>query len=252
MAGDLTEQFKELWQKYKQYVFVTVGYFIGLILLLLIIDNYIMPSIVHDRDTVRTPKVIGKALYDAKRVIENTSLEAKVTKEIYSEKFNAGVIVSQSPAGGTMVKSGRPIFLTLSKGKETVPVPYLIGATLRNSRFQLAQKGLELGNVTYNYSDYYGKDTVMSQSKSAGTYIPFGSSVDIIISKGSENQFKIPNLIGLSYEELNSVITESGFVLGTVSYQSSETYLPNVVVDQNPKADQTTASGTAINVVITK
>lgn len=246
------EKLKELFFRYKKHIYVVVGFFASLFLLFIIFDNLVMPYLVHNKSIVRVPNVIGKTLADAEREIYNGELQYKVTKEIYNEKYPQGYVIAQLPNGGMTVKSGRPIYLTLSKGKETIPVPYLIGTNIRNAKTQIMQRGLELGNITYDYSDIYGKDTVMIQSKAAGLYVPYGDRIDIVVSKGSINQARIPNLIGLSFDEISSVLSESGFTLGQVTYQRNETYLPNTVIDQSPKADETADAGTQINIVLAK
>lgn len=238
--------------KVKPYMYVVLGYAAALLILVLIIDNFIMPSIVHSNEKVKVPRVIGEKLESAEMKLKQRGLNSKISREIYSEKFAEGSVVSQTPNPNLEVKAGRPIFLVVSKGKETVPVPYLIGSNIRNARISLMQRGLELGDISYQFNEYYPKDTIVSQSRNAGDYVPYGSKINITISKGSETQNRIPMLIGFSYEEINAVVLESGFVVGNITYQSSETYLPNTIIDQNPKADQSAPPGTAINVVISK
>lgn len=234
------------------YAYVVGGFFLGLIFLFLIIDNWIMPAIVSGEASVYVPNLTGKTLADAESVLNSEGLNYKVTKEIYSEKFRQGCVVSQMPGSGVKVKSGRPIYITLSKGKETVAVPYLIGSDQRTARTMLVQRGLELGVVYYDFSDSYSKGLIIMQSVNAGSYVPYGNVINITLSKGPMNQSKIPMLVGLSYDEIQTVITESGFVLGEVTYQKSETYLPNVVIDQYPSADETAVAGTSINITVSK
>ncbi|MCX8055847.1 MAG: PASTA domain-containing protein, partial [Ignavibacteria bacterium] len=61
-----------------------------------------------------------------------------------------------------------------------------------------------------------------------------------------------PSLIGYSFEEVKLIIEEAGFVLGSVQYKVSETYLPNTVIDQFPKPNELASPGTVINVTIAK
>lgn len=218
----------------------------------MLFDNLIMPAVINSGEKVKVPYLIGKKLEKAKFDLEKLGLSWKITKETYSEKFPSGTIISQMPSPNLFVKSSRPILLTISKGQEKVAVPYLIGSSLRSARLALMQRGLELGNVIYDFNDLYPKDTICSQSISAGTMVPFGSKINIIISKGPINQTLIPSLIGYSFEEVKLIIEEAGFVLGSVQYKVSETYLPNTVIDQFPKPNELASPGTVINVTIAK
>ncbi len=211
-----------------------------------------MPAVINSGEKVKVPYLIGKPLEKAKIELDKIGLSWKTTKEAYSEKFPSGTIISQTPAPNIFVKSSRPILLTVSKGQEKVAVPYLIGSSARSARLALMQRGLELGNINYEFNDFYPKDTICNQSISTGTMVPFGSKVNITISKGPINQTLIPSLIGYSFDEVKLIIEESGFILGSVQYKVSETYLPNTVIDQYPKPNEMVSPGAIINVIIAK
>lgn len=240
------------WSKARPYSIVIFGYAAALLIFILIFDNFVMPYAVNSNEKVKVPSIVGKDIEIANSELERANLESRVIKETYSEKYAQGFVLTQTPNPGSMVKTGRPILVTISKGKEKVSVPYLIGTNLRNARVNLMQRGLELGEITYQFNENYSKDTIFSQNKQAGSFVPYGSKVDIVISKGSELQNRIPMLIGYSMEEINAVIAESGFILGAISYRVSETYLPNTVIDQNPKPEMTAPPGTPINIVVSK
>ncbi len=79
--------------------------------------------------------------------------------------------------------------MVVSQGKpiETVLVPNLLGKSLAQVKSSLSSVNLRLGNVTYNFSETYGKDLAMIQSISSGTEVEEKTSVSVVISKGSEN-----------------------------------------------------------------
>lgn len=249
--------FKEIntasfWKKVEPYAIVIFGYAAALLIFILIFDNLVMPYAVHSNETVKVPSIVGKDFEVAKRELSRADLGSRVIRESYSEKYPQGFVLTQTPSPGAMVKSGRPILITVSKGKEKVAVPYLIGSNIRNARVSLLQRGLELGDIFYKFNENYPKDTIFAQSKQAGILVPYGSKIDITVSKGSELQNRVPMLIGYSLEEVEEALAESGFILGGVSYRVSETYLPNTVIDQTPKPDMTAPPGTAISIIVSK
>lgn len=102
-----------------------------------------------------------------------------------SDKYDEGVIVSQNPSAGSNQKSGSSVSLVVSKGKkEKSKVPTLTGLTADQAVQALNDAGLDVGDISYEESNVYGKDYVMWQQYSAGTELKKGTSVSIKISKG--------------------------------------------------------------------
>ncbi len=238
--------------KYMPYAAVVIAYAAVLFLIYLLIDRVVFPGITSSDGIAIVPEIQGKDFGTAKSRLAEQGLGIEIVKEVYSEKYKSGTVVNQTPAANAQVKSGRAIFVTVSKGKETVVVPYITGLTMRTARVALLKSGLELGNVSYEFSEKFGKDTVMLQGKPAGARVPYGEAVGIVMSKGAENQIKIPNVTGLGLAEAKAAIEESGFVLGEIKYLSDETYLPGLVMEQLPAAGEVAATGTTINITITK
>ncbi|MPN48829.1 hypothetical protein SDC9_196441 [bioreactor metagenome] len=112
--------------------------------------------------------------------------------------------------------------------------------------------GLELGNISYDFSDNVGKDTIISQSIAPNAKVPYGQLVNIVISKGSEAQIKVPSLIGLSLSEATNILSELGLIVGNIGYKPDATYLPDVITDQSPQPGLIAAPGDAVNITITK
>ena len=241
-----------LLSKLRPYIIITSAYIAILLILLIIFDNFIMPAVISSGERVRVPYLIGKNINKAQQELERLNLKWRIVKETYSDKYPSGTVISQMPSANLSVKTSRPILLTLSKGQEKISVPYLLGSDIRSARLALAQRGLELGDIAYEFSDAYPKDIISKQSVSAGMLIPYGSKVDVFISKGPESQNVVPMLIGYSFEEVKSVIEQSGFVLGLVQYRVSETYLPNTLIDQSPKAGEMAQPGTEISITVSK
>ena len=102
-----------------------------------------------------------------------------------SDKYDEGVIVSQNPSAGSNQKSGSSVSLVVSKGKkEKSKVPTLTGLTADQAVQALNDAGLDVGDISYEESNVYGKDYVMWQQYSAGTELKKGTTVSIKISKG--------------------------------------------------------------------
>lgn len=233
--------------------FIVLAVFSLLILVLVYTsDLWILPSLVHNKPVVKVPDLTGKTIQEAEKLLDEAGLNYEVTSEQYSKDYKPGVVISQTPKANLMVKQTRTVFLILSKGEETSVVPLLIGQPFRNARNLLMNKGLKLGNIRYDPSDTYGSDTVISQSVNANTNVPFGSSIDLVVSKGAENQVKVPSLIGLSFDEAKQSLSESGLTIGTINYIENETFMPNTVINQNPSSGSLIKSNSPVSLTLSK
>jgi len=76
-------------------------------------------------EKITVPKVIGKPLKDAKKILKKKKLKCKTKKE-YSNYTAPGNVMKQDVKAGKKVKKGKVIILTVSKGKKPTPTatPY--------------------------------------------------------------------------------------------------------------------------------
>jgi serine/threonine-protein kinase len=235
-----------------QYAAVIGGFIIFLFLLYKALDSWIIPSYVHDRESVIIPEVIGKDFDQAKETILRHNLKATEFKREYNTKYEKGIVVKQTPAAGKSVKRGRLILLTISRGKETVPMPELKGKTLRQARVTLMKKGLNMGNIQYEHSEEFFADTVVAQTPRPGRKVPYGEVIDLVVSKGSEKQVKVPFVIGLTLDEAIEKLRENNLRQGNITYFEDKTFLPGTVTEQFPEANQTVQYNSEVNMTVTK
>jgi serine/threonine-protein kinase len=126
----------------------------------------------------------------ARRVIQESGLAVGAVDEQYSDDVPRGNVIEQDPPGNSRVAPGTQVALVISKGPEDVPVPDLVyDKTEREARNALERIGLTVGDVTRDYSDMVPAGNVLSQDPPAGTVVPVGSSVSLVVSRGPEPAF---------------------------------------------------------------
>ena len=121
----------------------------------------------------------------------------------YSSSVGSGAIISQSPSSGA-VNPGTSISVVVSKGAG-VTIKNFVGST------SLSQEGLNV-SLAYEFSDSVAKDVVISQSRAAGSVVDSGTSISLVVSKGSEPTFVIPDLAGLVAGQSSSVDTSKSII----------------------------------------
>ena len=217
----------------KQHLIVTGLFLAGIAALAVLADKLVMPMIIHSSGTVVVPNIIGMSLEESKSLISQRGLQTAGVREVFSDAIERGKIVNQLPYPGAEVKEGRRIYLSVSKGREILKMPPLLGKTLRDARISLMRLGLQLGDITYDFSEYVEKDKIMSQTLPADYSVHFGQAVNIVVSKGSQHQLVMPNVEGLTLDEAKQLLDDAG-IRYEVHYVEDETYLANTVISQIP------------------
>jgi serine/threonine-protein kinase len=104
------------------------------------------------RAPVPVPGVVGRPRADAAAAVQRAGLAPAVT-EAPSDDVEAGLVVSQDPAGGTAARGSR-VALVVSTGPEIVRVPGVFGRSITDAKrilteagFQVKVRSLQIGNV---------------------------------------------------------------------------------------------------------
>ena len=216
-----------------------------------IIDQLLLPWYVSMTDTVSVPNIVGKNVDEARRILSEQGLEVMEPRDQYSSTVPKGTVMSQLPYANATVKEGRRIYLTVSKGIETIRVPSLYGLTVRDARLSLMRLGLRLGTITYESSDAVAADRIAGQGVPPGAEIPSDGVIAIVVSRGTSG-IRVPSLVGLSLDEARGVLVDAGLIPGPVTEMPSGAFDAGVVISHTPMADSTVAQGSEVRLVIAK
>ncbi|TLZ14956.1 MAG: PASTA domain-containing protein, partial [Gammaproteobacteria bacterium] len=134
----------------------------------------------------------------------------------------------------------------------TVLVPNVVGQMQAAATSAIISAGLTLGTVTMQSSTTVAPGNVISQSPAAGTSVASGLAVNLVVSSGAPPPapVPVPNVVGQTQAAATSAITGAGLTVGTVTMQSSTTVPSGNVIGQNPAAGAQSASGSAVDLVV--
>ncbi|MBS1538963.1 MAG: PASTA domain-containing protein [Bacteroidetes bacterium] len=237
---------------WKRYTIVLSLFFISVVLLLVLADKVIVPMIVHSNSTVKVPNVVGISVAEARSILQQHHLSVQGIREVSTDKAPNGIVINQLPYSDAEVKEERRIYLTVSKGKETIRAPQLSGKTLRDVRISLMRLGLQLGTVNYDFSETVAPDLVVAQSVPAGSETQYNEIISVIISRGSESQITVPTLVYGTLDEAREKLLEAGLTLGKVTYVSDATYIGETIISQEPEPAVIVSKNTSVNVSVAK
>lgn len=103
----------------------------------------------HHGEKIEVPNVTQKTYTEALKMLNQRDLIAVVSDSVFDKNYAPGTILSQLPAAGNEVKSGRQIYLTVNmKGLPPVKMPDLVrNATERIAEMRLKQLGFKLSKT---------------------------------------------------------------------------------------------------------
>lgn len=213
--------------------------FIGVLLTVIFFSLRIYTR--HDQE-ITVPELIGLDVEDAIKTLEKLNLEYELDS-VYQVDAQPGLVIDQDPAFGKSVKEERRLYLTIiTRSAPDIGFPELLEKTFVEARAILNSYGLKLGDTSYRAD--IAKDVVLDarfagQTINSGRNIPKGSVIDLILGDGrGSNEVEVPNLLGLTLDEVRFSLRGSSLILGTIHYSGliSDTARA-VVVQQRPGTD---------------
>lgn len=184
------------------------------------------------------PDIVGKNIAE---VMANNELELDfvVLDSIFREGTEGGTILTQDPLGGTMVKNGRKVYVSITAyNVDDAVLPELAGLSVRQAVSELYAIGLTVGKLTFVEDPY--KNSVVDQScngKSlyAGQQVPRGSVVDLVVGSGDgTGSNSVPFVIGKTADKARRDILAVSLNVGEEHFRGVKNKRTAVVYRQEP------------------
>ena len=138
--------------------------------------------------TVTVPNLKNMTPSQAEKALSEKGLKAQAGDSVYSDEVENGKVCGQSVAAGSSAKAGDTIIYQISLGSEQLNVPEgYEGATLADLEAAINDAKLNVGNVSYQYSDTVAEGSVISYSPSSGK-VNKDTTISIVVSQGSKPQ----------------------------------------------------------------
>jgi eukaryotic-like serine/threonine-protein kinase len=190
----------------------------------------------------------GLSQEEAVTKLEDAGFRAQVER-VNSDQVEAGLVIRSDPPGGTTATRGSTVVLTVSKGQKLAKVPVLVGTQRSVAVQQIRGRGLTPSVEEEESVKPAGE--VIRQAPSAGSELPRGSSVALVVSKG-ERKATVPNVIGKERAEAVEAVRAVGL---SPTVQEQQTEVPQQVgrvTDQFPPPGSEVEPGSGVTVVVGK
>jgi serine/threonine-protein kinase len=196
--------------------------------------------------TAKIPSTAGLTASAAESKIEEAGFDPRVEKTI-SEKVEQGLVINSLPSGGSTATRGSEVVLRVSTGPRLAAVPVLVGTQRSVAVQRIRGRGLVPSVEERESSSPAGE--VIDQAPNAGSKLPTGSTVSIVVSKGEETS-TAPNVIGKLRSEAVEAVRAAG-LKPVVSEQPTEVSSQvGRVTDQFPPPGSELKPGDTVSLVV--
>lgn len=202
-------------------------------------------------EEIEAPDFTGMTLQQAETFAAENDIKVKLGDEVISDTVDKGLIVSQDPEAGQIIKTGSTVTVNISKGLGDGSVPDLTGKMKDELSDYLEAAGFKLGAVTTEASDK-PEGTVLSQNPKAGEEVEKGTAIDVVVSDGSKSKAEVPYMIGSSLSAAQAALAKVGLECGSVTEVFDNNYSAGEVMWQSYDGGALVPKGTAIKLRVSK
>ncbi len=231
--------------KYRYLIYSAV------LLILVIAVGWSIFSWYMDVPVVEVPDLVGMSEEEVKEKLAEYQLRYVISGDQPHNEIPRGSVVTHFPQPGTSIRASREVRLILSSGPMWAEVPDLYGITLREAEVILSAAGLSLGDIEYEFDEEYEPNTVLRQSPESGEEIIAEKKINIVLSKGSEDDMvRLPSLTGLTESEAEARLAEMGLNIGEIEREESRRFRTGHVIGQNPGSGTPVLEGSLVDLVL--
>lgn len=208
----------------------------------------VMLTVSSGPGSAKVPSTAGLPVAEAEEDLEDAGFKPKV-ETVHSADVEEGLVIKSEPSGGETQTKGTEVLLKVSSGPKLATVPVLVGTQRSVAVQQIRGRGFQPSVEEQQSSSPEGQ--VIRQAPSAGSQLPPGSTVSIVVSKGEEKA-TAPNVIGKLRADAVEAVRAAGL---KPVVQEQETEVPaqvGKVTDQFPPPGSELEPGSTVTLVVGK
>ncbi len=196
--------------------------------------------VIKSPEEVLVPDVTGKDLTVALQEMQVKELYPKIQLRYSETNEGKGLILEQTPSGGSIVKAGRRINLVVSQGAILDRVGDYVGLQVEDLRAQLqtlfsasSTPMIKISEVLMYQADESEPGTILEQNPPANTNIARPITLELVVSSGIDDDIaSVPNLVGLSLNDALLQLNRNKVLFMFTKQEPTEGQEPGVILSQ--------------------
>lgn len=193
---------------------------------------------------VDVPETVGLDYDEAFAKITAADMGTNVEYR-YSNIYAGGIVIDQTPDGGTRGRRKKDVNLVVSMGLEPVTLPNTVGMTKSEALKLLSEYGFPTVYIEYNYIENTELDTVLLQLPSEETAQP-GTDITLTVNSAP---IIMPSLIGKTRQQALDTLEALALHVEVIEGYSNDD-LPDTVVLQNPPLGTSLIRGSSVSITV--
>jgi beta-lactam-binding protein with PASTA domain len=180
----------------------------------------------------------------------------------HSSTLPKGMVIEQRPRAGSVVKAGRRIVLTVSKGPVVGQIGNYVSRDVASVRVELQsmfpaeeEQFIKIREPIMFVYDDADPGTVIRQSPEPGTAVREGevTYVDLVVSRGPQgNMVTTANYLGKPFRQIMDELVEKGIPFTFSSRAAQANEAGGVVVKQIPAPNEEAPENTVVVLTVTE
>ena len=191
------------------------------------------------------PVLTGLTPAAALKVLTSQPLKTAGISEAFNTTIPKGLVISSNPSSGRKVKRDTPVSILVSKGVEEIALTTYVGQSADQAQNELTEAGFNVES-SFAFSESVAAGAVVSQAPSGVVSAPKGSTITLVVSKGSKFVF-IPNVYSIETNKAMATLKDLGLKVKVRSIgKKTIKYVTNV----SPKIGAKVLRGTVVTITV--
>lgn len=233
-----------------RYTIVAILAFFGIVML---VSFLWLKMYTHHGQELEMPDYVGFKYEDAVRDADRHKFRMSVRDSVHILGKPGGEIVRQNPPSGSLVKSNRMIYVTITKRSPdkilSNRLPEMYGKNYERKKKELEEHfeiKSRIVDTKFDPGDpgqilevlYKGQVVFNAKKRDNTIQIEKGDYLDFVISAKTGGEVEVPDLSCRTYEEAQFLLDNLGLTIGEVIKDGDvEDLNTSYVIAQNPPAD---------------
>ena len=199
-------------------------------------------------EQVEVPNVVGQDVGTATELLRDEGFEVE-TKAVFRDA-PVDQVLEQDPSATDItdekVDEGSTITLSVSRGPGTTAIPDVSGLEEDDATARLDKAGFQV-DPEFRFNDAVPEDRVIGTEPAAGTPVRTGTTITLLISRGSD-KVEVPDVTGLDDQEALRALEDAELAGNVV--QRDDDAPAGEVVSQSPGAGRMVPRNSQVTIFV--